>query len=257
MLSRDAAARIIQRVVRRRIIRRKNDTQEAMRRQELSIAIQRSRAKLDAHEREYTFLSRLPAEAVLQLSLQKVTRAATLIQAFWRGLRVRRRIEEIKLENRAVPRRTQRIPKQPDEFYHQITEERRAELIKQLRLRGGTGDHDKYLREYSDFLERQVAWEAQRLRRADYNHEVRSMLKSLCGVAGLTDSLAYVVENPTPEEKAVARETFRQRIPDPKRWWKALERDWEWQAVGGNIIEEVERYKLDLYRSRRMKYAGM
>mmetsp|Transcript_2068 Transcript_2068/g.4750 ORF Transcript_2068/g.4750 Transcript_2068/m.4750 type:complete len:258 (+) Transcript_2068:1879-2652(+) len=257
MLSRDAAARIIQRAVRRRIFRRSHLNEEALRRQELSVAIQRHRAKLDAHEREFNFLSRLPAEAVLQLSLQKVTRAAILIQAFWRGLRVRRRIEEIKLEYRTVPRRTQRIPKQPDDFYKPITEERRTELIKQLRLRGGTGDHEEYLREYCSFLERQVAWEAQRLKKADFNHEVRSMLKSLCGVKGLTDSLAYVVENPTPEEKAVARETFKQRVPDPKRWWKALERDWEWQAVGGNIIEEVERYKLDLYRSRNMKYAGM
>jgi predicted Mrr-cat superfamily restriction endonuclease len=156
-----------------------------------------------------------------------------------------------------VTRRTQRLPKPDDDFYRPITEERRAELIKQLRLRGGTGDHEKYLIEYSDFLERQVEWEAQRLQQRDFTNEVQSMLKSLGGVRHITDSLAYVVENPTPEEKAVARETFRQRVPDPKRWWKALERDWEWQTVGGNVIEEIERYKLDLYRKRNLKLAGL
>ena len=80
--SQEYAAKIIQRAVRNRLSRKNPATLEEMRQQELEVLKRRHRQRLEAKEREYLFLSKLPAEAVLKLSLRKQHQAATVVQAF-------------------------------------------------------------------------------------------------------------------------------------------------------------------------------
>jgi hypothetical protein len=76
-LTEDQAARVIQRAMRNRRSRRTNQyTLDAMRRAELDLQKQKHRLRLDAKEREYAFLDRLPPEAVLRLALRKQEEAA-------------------------------------------------------------------------------------------------------------------------------------------------------------------------------------
>jgi hypothetical protein len=260
-LSPDQAAVVIQRAVRARRARNKAYNYDTIRQAELELIKDRLRAKVEAREREFLFLSKLPAEAVLKLALRKQEQAAIRIQAIWKGWRERRNF--LKRKSTVPPpfRSSKPVQKSPvslppDDFYAAITPERHEVLLKQIELKG-RGDHDRYIEEYTSFLERQPAWEEIRLKRKSHKHEIRSIVSSLSRCKKFTDELPYTVENPDDNEISIAQDIHRKRIPDPKRWWKTLDYDNEWdlQVVGANILDQIQAYKLEYYRSREMQFA--
>ena len=260
-LSPDQAAILIQRAVRARRARNKSYNYDTIRQAELELIKGRLRAKVEAREREFLFLSKLPAEAVLKLALRKQEQAAVRIQAIWKGWRERRNFLRLK---QAIPppfRSSKPIQKRPvqltpDDFYAAIAPERHEVLRKQIELKG-RGDHNRYIEEYTSFLERQPAWEEIRLKKKSHKHEISFIISSLSRCKKFTDQLPYTVENPEDDEISIAQDIHRKRIPDPKRWWKALyyDNEWDLQVVGANILDQIQAYKLEYYRSREMKFA--
>ena len=81
-----------------------------MRQAELEVLKAQHRQRLEAKEREYLFLSKLPASAVLHVSLKKQTDAATVLQAFWRGKKARERVARMKTVPREEATPRQRPP---------------------------------------------------------------------------------------------------------------------------------------------------
>jgi hypothetical protein len=251
----DQAARIIQRAVRNRRSRKTPAVLDEMRRAELQIIKEKHRERLEAKEREYLFLSKLPADAVLKLYLRKQHQAAIVIQAFWRGRAARRKIKNIrKVEPPAKVEkiRTYKLP--PDSFYSKISEERHAGLVKRVRLKGN-GDLEEYKEKYSKFLSKQVAWEKLRQQRRGDRLEIQRIIKALIESKSLNKNLNYFVENPTGEELLKARKIHKSKIVDPKKWWMNLDWDDDIEAVGSNILEQIQEYKLNLYRERRLEFA--
>lgn len=228
LLDPDQAARIIQRAIRNRKSRNNPKTLQEMRQAELELLKLRHRQRLEAKEREYLFLSKLPAEAVLRLSLRKQSDAATVLQAFWRGRKVRRNYENLKYEisrsytessARPAPRKFQ-VPQ--DNFYSIIETQRHDEIIKQIRLKG-KGDLETYKSEYSKFLERQVQWEKIRAQKFSDRNEVKHITKTLGLINSLNEPLKYTIPDATSQEILIAKEIHKRKIPDPKKWWKGLE----------------------------------
>lgn len=252
-LTPDQAARIIQRAIRNRRSRKTPATLSDMRQQELLIQRQKYRERLEAKEREYLFLSKLPANAVMKLYLQKQHNAAIVIQAFWRGRSARKRLESrarVPLPDKPQVIRQYKGP--PDTFYSKITADRHASLIKQIRLKG-SGDLETYKDLYSAFLEKQVAWEKFRQQRRADRLEIQSIIKALINSKTLKSELEYNVENPSLDELARAKKIHKARIVDPKKWWKNLEWDDDIEAVGSNVLDQIQEYKLNLYRERLLE----
>lgn len=256
--SEEDAARIIQRAVRNRRSRKTPEITDQMKQQELEVLRNIHRQRLESKEREYLFLSKLPAEAVLKLYLKKQHQAATLLQAFWRGRRVRRM-----LENREVKKSISKIQKKttlrtykgpPDNFYKKIDLERFEHLIKQVRLKG-SGDLEVYKNEYSKFLDKQIAWEKLRLQRKADRNEISDIFKTLVAAKSLKTPLEYNVTNPTPQEIVNAKKVHKSKIVNPKKWWLSLEWDDDIEAVGSNILEQIQEYKLNMYRDRKLEFA--
>ncbi|OMJ70246.1 hypothetical protein SteCoe_31812 [Stentor coeruleus] len=251
----EQAAIIIQRAVRNRRSRKTPQTLDEMRRQELEILKQKHREKLEAKEREYLFLSKLPAEAVMKLYLRKQHQAATLIQAFWRGRRVRRRFqtrEPLQKSIKRPPIRTYRGP--PDTFYKSITSERHEYLIKQIRLKG-SGDLEEYKDKYSNFLERQVTWEKYRQQRKADRNEIGEIFKTLSSARSLKNPLDFYIDDPNEEELMRAKKIHKSKIVNPKKWWLNLEWDEDIEAVGTGILDQIQEYKLSMYKERRLDFA--
>lgn len=249
-LTPDQAAKIIQRAVRNRRSRKTPATLEDMRQQELAIQRQKYRERLEAKEREYLFLSKLPANAVMKLYLQKQHNAAIVIQAFWRGRTARKRLSS--RARATIPEKPQVIRQYkgpPDTFYSKITEDRHAILLKQIRLKG-SADLETYKDLYSSFLEKQVAWEKFRQQRRADRLEIQNIIKALINSKTLKSELIYNVENPSVEELQKAKKMHKARIIDPKKWWKNLEWDDDLEAVGSNVLDQIQEYKLNLYRER-------
>lgn len=260
-LTHNQAAIVIQRAVRARRTRNNSYSYDTIRQAELELVKNRLRAKVEAREREFLFLSKLPAEAVLQLALRKQQQAAIRIQAIWKGWRERknflRRKETVPpafRSSKPVQKRQVQLP--PDDFYSPIPEERYEYLIKQIELKG-RGDHDRYIEEYTSFLERQPTWEEIRLKKKTHKNEIKTIISSLSRTKTFSDELLYTVEDPEEKEITIAQDIHRKRIPDPKRWWKTLDYDNEWdlQVVGANILDQIQAYKLDYYKSREIQFA--
>lgn len=255
----DQAARIIQRAIRNRRSRNTPAVLAEMRQQELQLLKEKHRERLEAKEREYLFLSKLPADAVLKLYLRKQHQAAIVIQAFWRGKSTRKRLAglrntSIPTKPSSIPIRTYKLP--PDSFYSKISEARHSELLKQIRLKG-IGDLEEYKQTYSTFLEKQVAWEKLRQQRRGDRLEIQRIIKALIESKKLSIPLNYLVENPTQAELAKARKIHKSKIIDPKKWWLNLDWDDDIEAVGANILDQIQEYKMNLYRERRLEFARL
>lgn len=253
--SEEHAARIIQRAVRNRRSRKTPEMLEEMRRQELEVLKNRHRSRLEAKEREYLFLSKLPAEAVLKLALRKQHQAAVVLQAYWRGRQVRKRMEGRKRPKIVEKKQVVRNYKgPPDFFYKKIDPERHEFLLKKIRLRGN-GDLRVYIDEYSKFLEKQVAWEKFRLQRKADRNEISEIFKALQTANSLKNPLEYNVLDPSEAELAKAKKIHKGKKINPKKWWLGLEWDDDIEAVGANILDQIQEYKLNMYRERKLEFA--
>ena len=151
-----------------------------------------------------------------------------------------------------MPFRTYKGP--PDDFYKGITPERHEFLIKQIRLKG-SGNLDIYRDEYSNFLDKQLVWEKLRLQRKADRNEVSEIFKALAASKSLKDPLLYNVENPSQKEITLAKQIHKSKIVNPKKWWLNLEWDDDIEAVGVNVLEQIQEYKLNLYRERKLEFA--
>lgn len=258
----EQAAVIIQRAVR---ARRRQKVDPAMRATELATLRLRHRRQLESKEREYLFLQKLPGDAVLRLALKKQEQAATKFQALWRGYKVRKQFQQLKEEtdqaNAAVKIqrafRSHAYKPGPDNFYRAIDLTKLKILWDRIATRmHGQGDHDRYMEDYSNFLRKQVAWEALRLQRVAHLDQCRKIVHALVEKRTLQNPLHYHIPDPTSGELARAHKMHETRVLSAKKWWKRLELDeWEEDLVAGSILEDIDNYRLDLYRQRNFKYA--
>ena len=253
MLTPDQAARVIQRAIRNRRSRKTPATLADMRQQELKILREKHRERLEAKEREYLFLSKLPANAVMKLYLRKQHDAAIVIQAFWRGRSARRQyLTRPRAQLTEKPQVIRQYKGPPDTFYSKLTEDRHSALIKQIRLKG-SADLETYKDSYSAFLEKQVAWEKFRLQRRADRLEIQRIIKALINGKSFKSGLEYEVENPSLEELKKAKKMHKAKIVDPKRWWMNLEWDDDIEAVGANVLDQIQEYKMGFYRERLLE----
>lgn len=258
----EQAAIVIQRALR---ARRAAKVDPAMRAAEYTTLRARHRHQLEAKEREFLFLQKLPGDAVLRLALKKQEQAATKFQALWRGYKVRKQFPQLKEETdqahaavriqRAYRSHAYKPP--IDTFYGPIDLARMKVLWDRIATRmHGAGDHERYMDEYSQFLRKQVAWEALRQQRVAHLDQSRKIVHALVEKRTLMDPLHYHIPDPTSGELARAHKMHETRILSGKKWWKRLDLDeWEEDLVSGSILDDIDNYRLDLYRSRNFKYA--
>ena len=256
--SEEQAARVIQKAVRKRQARNNQATLDSMRHQELQTLRNIHRQRLEAKEREFLYLSKLPAEAVMKLTLKKQQEAATTLQAFWRGRQTRKKL---KLENPQLPKKPPKSAPRSfytkDNFYEPLTKERHEAILKEIRLQG-KGDLETYLSTYSGFLDKQVYYEKLRQQRVSDLNESREILRTLKNATTLDAQLLSKVSGPTKSELKKAKKIHKKKMFDPKKWWKNLqhEDEWELEIVGANVIQQIQNYKMDLYRNRQMEFTG-
>ena len=260
----EQAARIIQKAVRARRSRRKELIPE-MRRAEFATLRDRHRRTLEAKEREFYFLQKLPGDAVLRLALKKQEQAATKFQAIWRGYRTRKQFQQLKEESDQTHAavKIQRAFRHhahkslTDNFYEPIDPARWKVMTDRIATRmHGQGDHETYMTEYSLFLKKQLAWEAQRQQRFAHVDQARKIVQALAEKRRLLDPLRYHVPDPTSSEHARAHKIHEQKVLSQTKWWKRLDLDeWEEDLVAGHILDDIDNDRLDLYRQRNFKYA--
>ena len=217
-LTEEQAALRIQRAVKARTVRKRENIYYTTRQAELEVLRQQHRLRLEAKEREFLYLSKLPPNAVMALAIRKQEQAVVRIQALWRGYKARKmhlnRPNPIPVPLSHAPRRPIRAPQ--DNFYKPLHQERIDHLVKQIRMEG-KGSLEQYLNNYSTFLEKQVHWEQYRQDRASYRFEIKNIMNSLSMARYLGDELHYKVQDPTAHEIALAKDIHFRRIPDPKK----------------------------------------
>lgn len=258
--SEEQAAKAIQRAVRNRQHRKNPGVLLEMRQAELEIQKQHHRRRLEKKEREYLFLAKLPAHAVLRMTLRKQEDAAVALQAFWRGKKARQRVTQLKQATVPTPSiaAAKKYNPPPDNFYRPLDPARHEAILKTLRTRGA-GDLEEYKFEYSRFLDKQVNWETMRKTAYSNRNEAKTIMKTLQSAKSLEEPLRYTIGDASAQERAKAKLIHRRKLQDPAKWWKNLEDDdeWEMEVIGANVVAQVQAWKeLEFYKSRRLEFAG-